>query len=239
MASKCISPSAYRQTRLFTASKCISNLARSRPPSATLDSLNHGLQVWLLTLLNSTLMWISKLALSRPGSVWITSLYHHFQALPVMLSALPDLLLLLPDLSSALPNLSSMLPIMYPASKSALRLVVGAARYSPGYHQITYGHLDLSPVLPDPPEGPCITAVHLGIWPPWDCGPTSCRHCQRLAETKIHFAEVLFQNYQLYESGVVYGHFSRCSFSKVHSRWVIYSSLQLVANTGAMVAESM
>ena len=40
-------PSADLQTRSIVASKCISKLARSRPPSASPISLDHGLQVHL------------------------------------------------------------------------------------------------------------------------------------------------------------------------------------------------
>jgi hypothetical protein len=39
----------YLQTRSITASKCISKLARSRPPSASPNSLDPGLQVYFQT----------------------------------------------------------------------------------------------------------------------------------------------------------------------------------------------
>jgi len=42
-------PSAYLQTRSIVASKCISKLARSRPPSASPNSLDHCLKVHLKT----------------------------------------------------------------------------------------------------------------------------------------------------------------------------------------------
>jgi len=42
-------PSAYLQTRSIAASKCISKLARSRPKSASPNSLDHALKVHLST----------------------------------------------------------------------------------------------------------------------------------------------------------------------------------------------
>jgi len=42
-------PSAYLQTGSIAGSKCISKLARSRPPSASPNSLDHGLKVHLST----------------------------------------------------------------------------------------------------------------------------------------------------------------------------------------------
>jgi len=65
-----------------TASKYLSNLARSRPPSASPNSLDHGLQVYLQTHSITacklrTIMaskCISKLARSRPPSASLSSL---------------------------------------------------------------------------------------------------------------------------------------------------------------------
>jgi len=47
-----------------------------------------------------------------------------------------------------------------------------------------------SQVLPGAPEGHCIRQVNTGIWPPWDSGPTTLRHSQRLPVTRIHLADV-------------------------------------------------
>jgi len=42
-------------------------------------------------------------------------------------------------------------------------LVVGALRCSPGYHQTSNGHTDLSPGLPGEPDGHHIDPVNSGI----------------------------------------------------------------------------
>ena len=62
------------QTRSITASMCTSNLARSRPPSASVSSLNLGLQVHLQTHRITSSQCISKLAQSRPHSGSLSSL---------------------------------------------------------------------------------------------------------------------------------------------------------------------
>jgi len=56
------------QTRSITVSKCISKLARSRPPSASPNSLDHGLQVHLQTRSIAASKCISKLARLQPPS---------------------------------------------------------------------------------------------------------------------------------------------------------------------------
>jgi len=61
-ASMCIS-----EFNLISASKCISKLAQSRPPSASPNSLNHGLHVHL---------WVTR---SRPPSASPNSLNHGLQ----------------------------------------------------------------------------------------------------------------------------------------------------------------
>jgi len=60
---------------LNMASKCISKLARSQPPSASLNSLDYGLQV--RTIMAS--MCISKLVRSRSRSASLNSLDHGLQ----------------------------------------------------------------------------------------------------------------------------------------------------------------
>jgi len=69
-------------TRSITASKCISKLARSRPPSVSPASIDHGLQVHLRvhSILDS--QCISKLAWSWPPSASLSSLH---LGLPVLL----------------------------------------------------------------------------------------------------------------------------------------------------------
>jgi len=135
-------------------------------------------------------------------------------ALPDSWSALSDMWSALPDLWSALPDFCwrsqtcgwrsqtwgqcsqachrrfQVLPHLSSALPGASRRVIRIPRCYPGCHQTSYGHLDLSRVLPDAPEGHCISPVHSGIWPPWDSGPTTSRHSQRLPEIKIHFADV-------------------------------------------------
>jgi len=78
---KCISklarlrpPYAYLQTRLITASKCISKLARSRFRSASLSSLDQGLQVYLQIRWITASKCISKLARSQPRRGSLSSL---------------------------------------------------------------------------------------------------------------------------------------------------------------------
>jgi len=54
--------------------KCISKLARSRPPSASPNSIDHGLQVHLSVHSSSASKCISKLDRSRPPSAALSSL---------------------------------------------------------------------------------------------------------------------------------------------------------------------
>jgi len=54
--------------------KCISKLARSRPRSVSLSSLNLGLQLYFQTRSISATQSISKLAQSRPPSASLSSL---------------------------------------------------------------------------------------------------------------------------------------------------------------------
>jgi hypothetical protein len=74
------------QTRSNTASKCISQLAGSRRPTASPNSLDHGLQVHLQTRLITVSKCISKLARSRPRSVSPNSLDHGLQVCTIMAS---------------------------------------------------------------------------------------------------------------------------------------------------------
>jgi hypothetical protein len=60
-------PSAYLQTRSITASKCISNLARSRPPIEFPNSYDYGLQARKIMASKC----ISKLAQLRPPSAYL------------------------------------------------------------------------------------------------------------------------------------------------------------------------
>jgi hypothetical protein len=69
-ASKCIS-----EFKLMSASKCISKLARSQPPSVSLNFHDYGLQTRKITASKC----ISKLVRSRPWSVSLSSLDRHFQ----------------------------------------------------------------------------------------------------------------------------------------------------------------
>jgi hypothetical protein len=62
------------KTRSITASKCISKLPQSRPPSAYPNSLNRGLQVHLQTRSIAASQCISKVARSRPPSASPNSL---------------------------------------------------------------------------------------------------------------------------------------------------------------------
>ena len=57
------------QFRSITASKCISKLAQSQPPSASRNLLNHSLQLYLQTSSIMAYKCISKLAQSRHASV--------------------------------------------------------------------------------------------------------------------------------------------------------------------------
>jgi len=93
-----------------------------------------------------------------------------------------------------------MIPAMLPALRSAhrladgaSRLVVGTPRCSPGCQQITSIHPDFSLVLSGVPEGHCIGLLNSGIWPSWDSGSTTPRHCQRLPLPKIHFCNELLK----------------------------------------------
>jgi len=66
----------YLQTHSITRSEYSSNLARSRPPSVSPTSLNHGLQVHLQTRSITAAKCISKLTQSRPPSASPNSLDH-------------------------------------------------------------------------------------------------------------------------------------------------------------------
>jgi len=69
-----------------TASKYLSNLARSWPPSVSPNSLDHGLQVYLQTRSITASKCISKLARSRPPSVSPDSLDYGLQVRTIMAS---------------------------------------------------------------------------------------------------------------------------------------------------------
>jgi len=118
-----------------------------------------------------------------------------FQIALQWLEVLPGLLLALPDMSVALPAMSSVLPDLSLVFTGAPRFVVSAPRCSPGCQQTSYIHLGFSLVLPGVSEGHSISPVHSGIWPPWDSGPTTSRHPQRLPEREIHFADVTIPRY--------------------------------------------
>jgi len=64
------------QSRSIIACKCMSKLARSRPPSASLSSLNLGLQLHLQPRSITASKCISNLARSRPQSASPNSLDH-------------------------------------------------------------------------------------------------------------------------------------------------------------------
>ena len=64
----------HHQTRLIADSKCISKLARSRPPSVSPNSLDRGLQVHLQCRLIMTSNYISKLTRLCPPSASPNSL---------------------------------------------------------------------------------------------------------------------------------------------------------------------
>ena len=68
---------------------------------------------------------------------------------------------------------------------SAPRLVVGALRLVASAPRCSQACGQHSQVLPGAPGGHCIGPVNSGIWPPWDSGPTTLRHSQRLPVTKI------------------------------------------------------
>ena len=70
-------------SHLITASKCISKLAQSRPPSVSTTSLDYGLQVRT----NKASKCISKVAQSRCRSASLSSLDHGLQVyLPICLN---------------------------------------------------------------------------------------------------------------------------------------------------------
>jgi len=80
MASKCISPQSlnhslqvYLQTRLITTSKCISKVARSRPRSISLSSLDRHFQAHR-ELLSSTACSQSRYSVCR----WVAILLHRY-----------------------------------------------------------------------------------------------------------------------------------------------------------------
>jgi len=70
----------YLQTRLITASKCISKFTQSQSRSASLSSLDQGRQVYLQISLITTSKCISKLGRSQPWTVSMSSLDRHSQA---------------------------------------------------------------------------------------------------------------------------------------------------------------
>jgi hypothetical protein len=70
-------PSAYLQTRQIMASKCISKLAQSQPPSVSPNSLDYGLQVDIQTSLITISECISKFTRSQPPSVSLNTLHYH------------------------------------------------------------------------------------------------------------------------------------------------------------------
>ena len=97
---------------------------------------------------------------------------------------------LLPGLLSACSSMSPVIPGAARLLVSAPRLVAGTPRCSPGCHWTSYVHPDFSHMLPDAPEGHCISPVNSRIWPPWDSSPTTPRHSQTLPVTKIHIPDV-------------------------------------------------
>jgi len=80
-------PSVSPNSLDYGLHKCISNLPRSRSRSASLSSLDHGLQVYLQIPSTTASMCISKVARSRPRSVSLSSLDRHFQAHLELLSS--------------------------------------------------------------------------------------------------------------------------------------------------------
>jgi len=103
--------------------------------------------------------------------------------LPLWVAILPGFSLVLPGLLSALLGLSQ-------AHSGAPRLVFCTPWCSQACHRHPQAGCWCSHVLPGAPKGHCICPVNSGIWPPWDSGPTSLRHSQRLPERKIYFADV-------------------------------------------------
>jgi len=75
------------QVCTIMASKCISKLAQSRSQSASLSSLDQGLQVYLQIRSITASKYISKLARSCPRSVSLSSLDGHYQAHLELLSS--------------------------------------------------------------------------------------------------------------------------------------------------------
>ena len=69
----------YLQTRSITASKCISRLARSRPPSASPNWLDYGLQMHLQIRSITASKCISKFAQSQSPSLSLKSLDYGLQ----------------------------------------------------------------------------------------------------------------------------------------------------------------
>jgi len=74
----------YHQTCTITASKCITTLGRSQPPSVSTNSLNYGLQVRTITASKC----ISKLAQLRPPRASLNSLGYGLQVSTTMASKL-------------------------------------------------------------------------------------------------------------------------------------------------------
>jgi hypothetical protein len=72
----------YNQTRLNTASKCISRLAQSCPPRASQNSLDSGLHVYLQTGLITEWKGTYTFARSRPPSASPYSLGHDLGVYP-------------------------------------------------------------------------------------------------------------------------------------------------------------
>jgi hypothetical protein len=92
-------------------------------------------------------------------------------------------------LSLALPDLLLALPGFSPVHADATRLGVDSPRWSPGCHQTSNIHFDVSLVLPHAAKRYSISPVLSGIWPHWISGAITSRHSQTLLDTKIHLAD--------------------------------------------------
>jgi len=57
-----------------------------------------------------------------------------------------------------------------------------------------------SRALPGAPDGNSISPVNSGNWPAWDPGPTTLEYSQRLWETKLQFADVIYPVPEHWES---------------------------------------
>jgi len=111
------------QSRSITASKCISKLARSRPPSVSTNSLQHGLQVHLSSTLDLGLPvhvqtraiaaseCISKLAPLRPPSSHSQDLQVHLLTRSITASKCISKLARLRSRSASLSSLNQRLQV--------------------------------------------------------------------------------------------------------------------------------